>query len=75
MFNKEVRNTGKQVLGGVSATNTVVTVGVDVHIELLVGLYQGFAIFRGVAQMYVVVGSTMNQEQFTVELVYSVHCR
>ena len=28
MFNKEVRNTGKQVLGGVSATNTVVTVGI-----------------------------------------------
>lgn len=45
MFNKEVRNTGKQVLGGVSATNTVVTVGVDMHVELLVGLYQCFAVF------------------------------
>ena len=39
MFNKEVRNAGKQVLGGVPATNAVVTVGVDMHIELLVGLY------------------------------------
>ena len=61
MFNKEVRNTGKQVLGGVSATNAVVTVGVDMHVELLVGLYQCFAVFRSVAQVYIVVGCSMHQ--------------
>ena len=45
MFDEEIRNAGKQVLGGVPATNAVVTVGVNVHVELLVGLYKCFAIF------------------------------
>ena len=45
VFNKEFGYAGKQVLGSVSATNTMVTVGIDVHVELLVGLHQSFAVF------------------------------
>ena len=45
MFDEEIRNASEQMLGGVSATDAVVTVRVDVHVELLVGLYKGFAIF------------------------------
>ena len=73
MFNKEVRNTGKQVLGGVSATDAVVTVGVDVHVELLVGLYEGFAILRSVAEVYIIVCCAMHQEEFAMKFVYTVH--
>ena len=45
MFDEEVRNASQQMLGGVSSTDAVVTVGVNVHVELLVGLYKCFAIF------------------------------
>ena len=53
----------------------MVAVRVDVHIKLLVGLYQGFAVFAGIAEVNIVIGSTMHQEQLTVELVYPVHGR
>ena len=73
MFDKVVGYTSQQMLGCVTATNAMVAVCIDVHVKLLVGLYQGFAIFRSVAEMYVVVGCTMHQEQFAMKIVYSVH--
>ena len=75
MFDEEIRNAGQQMLGGISATYTVVTIGIDVHVKLLVGLYKGFAIFRSIAKVYIVIGSTMHQEKFTMKFVYTVHGR
>jgi hypothetical protein len=75
MFDEEIRNAGQQMLGGISATDTVVTIGVDVHVELFVGLYKGFAIFRSIAKVYIVIGSTMHQKKFTMKFVYTVHGR
>jgi hypothetical protein len=75
MFDEEIRNASQQMLGGVSATDAVVTVSVNVHVELFVGLYKGFAIFRSVAKVYIVIGSTMHQEKFTMKFVYTVHGR
>ena len=49
MFNEEVRNTSQQMFGGISTADAMITVGIDVHVELLVGLYKGFAIFAGIA--------------------------
>ena len=69
MFDKEVADSCQQMFGGVSTTDAVVAVGVDVHVELLVGLYQGFAIFRCVTQVYVVVSGSVNEEQLALELV------
>ena len=75
MFYKEVGHTGKQMLGCVSATDAMVTGGVDVHIKLRVGLYQCLAVFRSVAQVYIVVGCTMHQQQCTVQVVHAIHGR
>lgn len=75
MFEEEVRYTSQQMLGGVSSTDAMVPVRVDVHVELLVGLYKGFAIFGSVAQMYIVVGGAMHQEEFAMKIVYTVHGR
>ena len=33
MFDEEIRNAGEQMLGGVSATDAMVTVGVNVHAQ------------------------------------------
>ena len=66
MFDEEIRNAGEQMLGGVSATDAVVTVGVDMHVELLVGLNEGLAIFRSVAKVYIIVCCAMHQEKFTM---------
>ena len=60
MFQEEVSNTSEQMLGGVSATDAMVAVRVDVHVELLVGLYEGFAILGSIAEVYIVVGSTVH---------------
>ena len=68
MFNKEVRYASKQVLGGVSAADAVVAVGIDVHVKLLVCLYQCFAVFGSVAQVYIVVRCTMYQQQRTMQV-------
>ena len=75
MFNEEIGDAGQQMLGSVSTIDAVVAVGVDVHVELLVGLNEGFAIFRSIAQMHIVVSGTMYQEEFAMELVYPVHGR
>ena len=73
MFYEVVSYTSEQMLGGITATDAVIAVRVDVHIKLLVGLYQGLAVFAGIAEVNIVIGSTMHQEQLTVELVYPVH--
>ena len=75
MLDEEVGDTGKQMLGSITSVDAMVTVRVDVHIELLVGLYQGFAIFRCVAQVYVIVCRAMYQEEFAMELIDTVHGR
>ena len=62
MFQEEVSNTSEQMLGGVSATDAMIAVRVDVHVKLLVGLHKGFAILAGIAEVYIVVGCSMNQE-------------
>ena len=73
MFNKVIDNTSEQMLGGVSATDAMIAVRVDVHVKLFVGLHKGFAILAGIAEVNIVIGSTMNQEQFTMQPVYTVH--
>ena len=61
MFYKEVAHSCKQMLGGISSTDAVITVGIDVHIELFVQLNKRFAIFRCITQMYIIIGRTMNE--------------
>ena len=75
MLNEVIRNASQQMLGRVTATDAVVAVRVDVHIELLVGLYEGFAIFGCVAEVYIVVGGTMHQEEFAMKFIDTVHGR
>jgi hypothetical protein len=63
------------MLGGVSATDAMVAVRVDVHVKLLVGLYECFTIFGSIAEVYVVVGCTMDDEELAMELIHTVHGR
>ena len=66
MFDEEITNSCKQMLGSVPTTDSMVTIGVYVHIELLVGLYQCFGIFHAVAHVHVIVGHAVHEEQTTI---------
>ena len=46
----------------VAAIDKVVAVGVDLHLKLLIGLYQSFRVFRAIAVVYIVVGRTVNEQ-------------
>ena len=47
----------------VAAVDGVVAVGIDLHVELLVGLYKGFAVLGCVAEVDVVVGHAVHEQQ------------
>ena len=61
ILNKKVAYTGEQVVACIAAKNAMVTVGVNLHVKLLVGLYQCFTVFGSIPQMYIVIGRTVNQ--------------
>ena len=44
-------------------------------VNVVVGLYEGFAIFGCVAEVYIVVGGTMHQEEFAMKFIDTVHGR
>lgn len=50
---------GVKLQGSVSSVNTVVPVGVDCHIELLVGLHEAFCQLVRILYVYVVVGRSV----------------
>ena len=64
----EVEHLGEDVVAGVAAIDAMVAVGVVVHVELLVGLYQCFGILHAVAHVHVIVGHAVHEEQATVEV-------
>ena len=47
----------------------MVAVGVDVHAEVFVGLYQSLCIFKRILRMNVVVGQSVAEQQRTMQLV------
>lgn len=62
IIEEEFRHALVEMQARVAAIDKVVAVGVDLHLELLVGLYQCFRIFRTIAVVYIVVGRTVNEQ-------------
>lgn len=62
IFFKEIRQLRIQVITGVSTIDTVVAVCIELHIELLVQLYQMFCIFCTVLEMNIVIRHSMYQQ-------------
>ena len=56
------------MVAGVAATYAVVTVDVDVFLEVLVSLYECLGVFGGVLEMNVIVGKSVADEQRSMEL-------
>ena len=50
------------MITGISAIDTVVAVCIELHIELLVQLYQMFCIFCTVLEMNIVIRHSMYQQ-------------
>ena len=67
----EIEHLGEDVVACVATIDAVVAVGVVVHVELLVGLYQCLRILHAIAHVYVVVGHTMHKEQVSIKICSS----
>lgn len=55
-----------QVGACVPSRDAVVTVGIDLHVELDTCLYQSLAIFCAVLEMHVVIGRSVDEQQFSL---------
>ena len=47
----------------------MIAIGVEIHLEILIGLHEGLGIFVGVLRMHVVVGHTVTEQQGTMKEV------
>ena len=56
-------NLTEEMVSGVSSIDAMVAIGVGELAEVLVGLDEGFGIFCRVAEMHIVVGQSMTDEQ------------
>ena len=66
MIIQEVFDAGEEVMACVTSIDTVVTVGIDILIEILVCLYKCLSIFRRVTVVDVIVGYSVTKEQCTM---------
>ena len=69
----EVDDAGEEVVTGATAEDAVIAVRIELHIELLVGLHEGFCHFGAVAVVHIVVGGAVDEEEFAVELCSTRH--
>ena len=60
-------NLAEEVVSGVATVDAMVAIGVGQFTEILVGLNECFCVFRRIAEVNVVVGKTMNKQQFAAE--------
>ena len=60
-IHEELADLAQQVLACVSAINAMIPIGIDIHLEVFVGLHQCLRIFKGVLRMQIVVGVRMKR--------------
>ena len=65
LIDEELTDLAQQMLACVSTVDAMVAIGVDVHLEVLVGLHQRLSIFKGVLRMHIVVGQSVAEQQGT----------
>ena len=73
LFVEKLCNLSEQVVAGVAAIDAMVAVGVDVHLEILVGLHQCLGIFIGILRMHIDIGMTVADELCTVQVVHTLN--
>ena len=56
-----VQDTAEKVMAGVATIDAVVAIGVDLHVERLVGLHQSLRHLSAVAEMHIVIGCAVNE--------------
>ena len=62
-----VQDTAEKVVAGVASIDAVVAIGVDLHVERLVCLYQSLRHLSAVAEMHIVIGSAVNEQEVAME--------
>lgn len=75
IVDKEFAHSCHKVMSGITTENAVITVGINLHIELDAGLYKSLCIFSTVLVMNIVVGSTMDKQKTAFQVCSSVYSR
>lgn len=54
------------MLAGIATINTMITIGVNLHVELFIQLYQMLGIFGTILEMNIIICHTVYQQEVTV---------
>ena len=57
------------MLAGIATINTMITIGVNLHVELFIQLYQMLGIFGTILEMNIIICHTVYQQEVTVSLI------
>lgn len=68
VFTEEVRDACEEMRPCVAACDIVVAVVVGKHHERFSGLYKSFGILHGVAEVHVVVGCSVADQEFAAQM-------
>ena len=57
------------MLTGITTINSMITVGINLHIELFIQLNKMFGIFGTVLEVYIIIGHPMYEQKVAMEFV------
>ena len=66
---QKVLDASDEMMTGIAAKNTVISVGVNLHIKLVARLHESFSKFGRVLEVHIVIRHTMNQQEVTLDLL------
>ena len=69
---KIVFDTGEEMTTCVSSRYTMIAVGISLHFELYVRLYEFFSQFGRILEMDVIIGQSMTDEQVAMQFLVAV---
>lgn len=53
----------EEMVASISAINAMITIGINIHVEILVSLHQRFGIFSRITEMNVIIGKSMTDKK------------
>ena len=69
MFVQKILNARKEMHAGIAAVYAMIAVCIELRLELYAMLHIDLGQFRHILEMNIVVGKSMNEQEFTMEFI------
>ena len=69
---QKVLNASDEMVAGIATINAMISVGVNLHIELVTRLHEGFGKLSRVLEVHVIIRHTMNQQEVALDLLVTM---